>query len=163
TNNLIEAAQSGIHVTLGWAIDDVVDGVTSTGNTLRIGTADRPDADGPPIQIDVSGYSTSTRIANVLIADNTLETVQAGGDGAIFIGSGLQRARDSVIEDVRVVRNRITVARPSASVPCCFGIVVDAGSDYFAFDSAIAGSPDGNLARRVEVSDNQIAGALAAG
>ncbi|MBI4520595.1 MAG: hypothetical protein HY701_07135 [Gemmatimonadetes bacterium] len=48
-------------------------------------------------------------------------------------------------------------------MPCCFGIVVDAGNDYFAFDPRISGSPDDNLVRRVEVSNNQIVGAPASG
>ena len=65
TDNVIEASQSGVHVTLT-SVGDLVDGITITGNTLRIGTAAEPDA---------------------------------GGDGAIIIAAGLQRARASVIED----------------------------------------------------------------
>ena len=163
-DNVIEAARSGIYFTLGTVIGDVVDGVTITGNTLRIGTTAEPDGDGPPLQVDVAGNSVSTRIANVLIADNTIETVQSGSDGAIIIVSGLQRARQSIIEDVRVLRNRIHVDRPSGSVLCCFGIFVSAGSDYFAFDPGqFTGFPDDNVVRRVEVSDNEIVGPLAVG
>lgn len=159
-DNLIESSHFGIRLDLSGMRGDVLDGATIARNTIRLGTVAAPGA-AAPIQIDVGGWSDSSRIAHVTVADNTIESTQAGGDGAIFIGSGLQRARHSIIEDIFVVRNRIHVERPNASVPCCYGIIVDAGSDYFTFNDS--GFPDDNVVRRVEVSDNEMAGALASG
>jgi hypothetical protein len=163
-NNDIEARRFGIRFTLVNVNGDVLDGLTITDNAIRVGTPTQPDAEGAPIQIEVTGVSVSSRIANVVIARNTIEAVQAGGDAAIFIGAGLHRARASVIEGVRIADNRIQVQRPSASVPCCFGIMVYAGNDYFAYDPLLwSGSPDDNMVRTVEISDNQMMGPLAAG
>jgi hypothetical protein len=159
-DNVIESSHFGIRLDLVNVSGAVLDGATIARNTIRLGTPAAPGA-AAAIQIDVAGWSDSSRVANVTVADNTIESTQAGGDGAIFIGSGLQRARHSIIEDVLVVRNRIHVERPSASVPCCYGIIVDAGSDYFTFNES--GFPDDNVVRRVEVSDNEMAGALASG
>lgn len=160
----IEVTRFGIRVDPAKVVGDVIDSLTITGNTLAIGTAAAPDADGAPIQIDVAGLADSTRISRVLVANNTIESVQAGGDGAIMIASGLQRARHSVIEDVRVTGNHIHVTRPSSNVPCCHGIMISAGSDYFVYDPQVyGGAPDDNVVRRIEISGNEVTGDLKLG
>lgn len=165
TRNTIEASQDAIHVPLMNVVGDRVEGLRITDNTIRLGTAAAPGLGGPAIQTDIGGNSTDTRIANVLIARNTIETFQADGDGAITVAAGLQRAHGNTIENVRILDNQVHVRRPSASVPCCFGIMITAGSDFFAFaiDPRITGDtyPDGNLIRNVQITGNSVRGALA--
>ena len=129
-----------------------------------MGTPEAPVPDGPPIQIDVGGTSTASRISNVVIARNQIESFQSGGDGAIFIGAGMQRAYGNAIEHVRVLGNRIHVTRPGPSVPCCLGVVVNAGSDYCAVDPRFGRDtrPDQNVVRDVDVRGNSVSGALSA-
>jgi hypothetical protein len=159
-DSVIESSHFGIRLDLMDVGGDLLDGATIARNTIRLGTPAEP---GPAaaLQIDVAGWSVASRVANVTVADNTIETVQRGGDGAIFIGAGLQRGRQNTIEDVHVLRNRLDIERPDAPGPCCNGIMVSAGSDYFVYTES--GFPDDNIVRRVEVADNQIAGPLLTG
>jgi hypothetical protein len=162
-NNVIEAERVGIGVSLMSVVGDRVDGLVITGNTVRLGTATQPSPDGAAVIVTVDGNSVSSAIRNLTIENNTIDAAQSGADGAIYVGSGLQRGRSSLVEDVRIVNNRITTTRPAGINPCCHGITVVAGTDYFAFSPSIGGSPDDNVIRRVEVSDNQMSGPLLTG
>jgi hypothetical protein len=163
TRNTLEVSQDAIHVAMMNVVGDRVEDLRITDNTIRHGSPTAFIDGGPPIQVDIGGNSAETRISDVLIARNTIEAFQSGGDAAITVAAGLQRAHGNTIEDVRILDNRIHVRRPSGRVPCCFGIMVTAGSDFFAVDPRITGDtyPDGNVVRNVQITGNSVRGALA--
>lgn len=162
TGNTIAIRGTGVHVTPSNSIGDRVEGLTVTENTIRVGTRARPGILGPGIQVDIAGYTTDSRISNVLIARNSIEGVQASGDGAIVVASGLHRAQDNTIDGVRIVGNRVHVVRPHPSA-CCYGIVIYAGGDTWAVNFRPVNYPNRNVVRNVEIAGNTVTGSLATG
>lgn len=150
TGNTIEPQGAGIHVTLSSSMGDRVGGLTVTGNTIRQNTR-FPSEAGAAIQVDAALIATQSLISDVLIARNSIDAVQVGGDGGIVIGSGLQRAQANTIENVRILNNRIHVVWRRVGQPCCEGIFVGAGFDTWAVDIRPVNYPDGNVVRNVQI------------
>lgn len=161
TGNTIETRQSGIHVTLAFSTGDRIDGLTVTDNTIRQRQRTRRDG-GPAIQVDLGGNATRNRVTDVLIARNSIDAVQVGGDGGITVAAGLQRAQANTIDRVRILDNRVHVVGPRAS-SCCYGIDVYAGTDTWAVGFRPVNHPDGNIVRNVHVTGNSVSGSLSAG
>jgi hypothetical protein len=160
TANTIETGRFGIHVELNGAIGDRVEGLTVTGNTIRLGTSAIPARGGGAIHIGHGTNSTQARISDLLIARNSIEGVN--GDGGIFVASGLQRAQANTIDGVRILDNRIHLVK-QGSVPCCYAIVVVAGTDTWASDIRPVNYPNDNVVQDVQVAGNSVSGSLAAG
>jgi len=162
TGNTIEADQSGIRFGLYNSFGDRVEGLTVTGNTIRIGAGANADSVDVGISVQQGGNSTRTLISDVLIARNSIEGVHGGG---ISVGPGAQRASANTMQGVQILDNRIHLVRRGSAV-ADGGIIVGVGSDqpYLILPSVRpVRYPDGNVLRNVQVRGNSISGALAAG
>ena len=160
TGNTIDAGGFAFLIDPNASIGDRVEGLTVTGNTIRHDTSAASARGGAAIQLAQGGNSTQGRISDVLIARNSIEGVN--GDGGIFVASGLQRAQANTIERVRILDNRIHLVKQGA-VPCCYAIVLDAGSDTWALDTRPVNYPSDNVVRDVQIAGNSVSGSLAAG
>jgi hypothetical protein len=155
SGNTIEAREAGIMFGIS-SSGDRVEHATVTGNTIRI----NGEATGPGIGLHTLGDSSGSRISDVVVARNSIE---GSPDIGIQVAPGTVRAQAGVVEDVRVVDNRLHLVR-RGSYFCCQGIVVQAGSDA---PNPAKGPPvrylDDNLARDVLVRGNSVSGTLAWG
>jgi len=152
SGNTIESGATGIAAKI-YNVGDRVDHVTVTGNRITIAGEDSG------IGFEIGGDATQARISDVLIAANTIE---GEVDIGIDVASGDQRAQSNVAEKVRVLDNRIHLARRKRPF-CCQGIVVQAGTDSpeAMFPNARPlRYPDGNLTRNVLVRGNTVSGTI---
>ena len=152
TGNVIEARLAGIMFGLG-SSRARIEGATVAGNTIRVtGTAN-----GPGIGLTTGLDSMGARIADVLVARNSIE---GSPDIGIMVAPGTTRAQASVLERVRVLDNRVHLVRRGPYF-CCQGVVVQAGSDA---PGPAKGPPlrylDDSRARDVLVRGNAISGTL---
>lgn len=153
-DNTIETADSGINAKINNA-GDRVEGVTVTGNEIRIAGHDSG------IGFETLGDADRARISDVVISRNT---VVGSSDIGINILSGGIRAQRSVVERVRILDNRVRISRATRGF-CCGGIVVQAGSDDPSFTSMVAPARylDDNVLRDVLVRRNTLSGTLDVG
>lgn len=159
SDNTIEARQSGIHFDIGDSIGDRIEGLTVTENAVRLGTRANPAEGGAAIQVDQGLNSIRSRISKVVVARNTIEGV--GGDGGIVVAAGLQRARANTMDHVRILDNRVHIAKGGPFPRPC--IDVWAGGDVWAVKARPVRYPDGNIVRDVQVAGNSLSGDLLAG
>lgn len=159
TGNTIEAAADtpqgarADEVGIAFKIDGAgerVEGVTVTGNAVRVASGDTG------IAVVIGDDAVRSRISEVLIARNTVEGSASTG---INVASGGQRAREGTVERVQVLDNRIDLD------DSLVGVAIQAGTDklYFATMADPPRYPDDNLIRDVLVRGNTIGGDLEAG
>lgn len=143
---------------LGWINDsgDAQERVTVASNRIRIGNESVGIGISEGKAIDVSvGYAglSDNRISDALVAYNAFEL---GGRRAIAIQvlAGQQGRSGNVVEDVRVVGNRV---RFTGDTPGYVGVVLAVSDDCWP---PASGAPCDNFVRRVDVVRNVVEGLL---
>lgn len=130
---------------------DRVEAATVADNRIRISGPSM----GPGINAETAGDSTGAQISDVLISGNLVE---GSPDIGIQVGAGGNRAQSGVLENVRILDNRILLDNPNEE-SWSVGITVESGSD--AAEMAI-GPPvrylDDNVVRDIVIRGNSIEG-----
>lgn len=102
--NTIDSRRDGVRI--GWHFDngDTMRRVTVAGNHIDLGGERSAGANGVDLTVGTS-RSSDNRISDALVAYNTIE--MGGGINAVQVLAGQGGRSGNVVEDVRVVGNRV--------------------------------------------------------
>lgn len=154
--NTIDSRHGAIGVNLIASVGDRLEGLTISGNTIRVPPRDRCiDPSGQAIDV-VAGASVNgdrqNRMSDVLISNNT---ISGGLMGGIRVTAGADGADANVVERVRIVGNRIRID-PARTHTCAAQLIILSTGDYALFQRGKYA--EDNLLRDVEVSGNYLRG-----
>lgn len=149
--NTLSAGDAGFRAALSSTAGNLIDGLLVARNTIRM--KDRAAALSPAIAVlaGIGAGSDLNRIQRVLIAENVVEDAVHG----IWLAAGMAGAARNVLDEVRVVSNRvgITPEKDSAGI----GLVVgDGGTDEYDTSIQPIVYPDGNSMTNVNVEGNSV-------
>jgi hypothetical protein len=153
-DNTIDARR-GIAVHLLASVGDQLEGLTISGNTLRVPRRTRcVDESGNTIDV-VAGaglLDRGNRMSGLLISDNSVE---GGAMTGIRVTAGSDGGDSNVVERVRVVGNRIDL-QPARTNTCSTQQIIVSAGDYGRFQRGKYAND--NVVRNVEVSGNSLRG-----
>lgn len=157
--NTIEASECGIVVEFHFSAGNRVEKTQIINNTIRTEGV----KDGWEIHLQ-AGYwagSDDNKIVDTLIANNTIEHGSSHDSVPVRVAAGDVGASRNIVDGVRIVGNRIRMARPGDLGTTSAGInLITGDSNTTGIDPTYRPItyPDDNIIRNVWIEDNIIEG-----
>ncbi len=157
--NNIEAGRIGIHFEFPYLAGNRVEKTQIINNTIR--TEGAEGGVGIQLQAGLWAGSDNNEIVDTLIANNTIELGGSNHSFSIRVAAGDAGASRNIVDGVRIVGNRIIMARPGDPGPVWAGIFLIAGDSNTTYIDPTYRPityPDYNIIRNVWIEDNIIEG-----
>jgi len=157
--NTIEAGRGGINFHLHCSAGNRIDKTQIINNTIR--TEGAMWGQGIGLTAGLWDDSDNNEIVDTLIANNTIELGGFGDSHSIRVAAGDVGACRNIVDGVRIIGNRITMARPDNPEPVSDGIVLFTGDSPTLYNDPTYRPityPDYNTIRNVWIEDNIIKG-----
>ena len=158
--NTIEAGKGGINFHLRISAGNRIEKTRIINNTIRTEGAYN-HGEGISLTAGLWDDADNNEIVDTLIANNTIELGAFGDSQGVRVASGDNGACRNIIDGVRIVGNRITMARPGDSEPVQAGIFLITGDSPTTFMDPTYRPityPDYNTIRNVWIEDNIVKG-----